>query len=119
MSKEIFEQPISVKNGINEYVDKIKNDIKLYNFPIDPKKIEKIVLIACGTAYYSCLVAKYWFEELTKLDVEIDVASEFRYRNIKFNKRIYMYSFLNQVRQLILQLHFNYVETTKLRHAQL
>jgi glucosamine--fructose-6-phosphate aminotransferase (isomerizing) len=58
MSKEIFEQPVSVKNGINEYVDKIKNDINLYNFPIDPKKIEKIVLIACGTAYYSCLVCQ-------------------------------------------------------------
>ena len=63
MSKEIFEQPITVKNGINEYVDKIKNDINLYNFPIEPKSIEKIVLIACGTAYHSCLVAKYWFEE--------------------------------------------------------
>ena len=92
MSKEIFEQPITVKNGINEYVDKIKNDINLYNFPIEPKSIEKIVLVACGTAYHSCLVAKYWFEELTNIDVEIDVASEFRYRNIKFNiKNLYVF----------------------------
>jgi glucosamine--fructose-6-phosphate aminotransferase (isomerizing) len=95
MSKEIFEQPITVKNGINEYVDKIKNDINLYNFPIEPKSIEKIVLIACGTAYHSCLVAKYWFEELTKIDVEIDVASEFRYRNIKFNQKN-LYVFVSQ-----------------------
>ena len=95
MSKEIFEQPITVKNGINEYVDKIKNDINLYNFPIEPKSIEKIVLIACGTAYHSCLVAKYWFEELTNIDVEIDVASEFRYRNIKFNKKN-LYVFVSQ-----------------------
>jgi len=95
MSKEIFEQPTSVKNGINEYIDKIKSDINLYNFPIDPKKIEKVVLIACGTAYYSCVVAKYWFEELTKVDVEIDVASEFRYRNIKFNKKN-LYIFVSQ-----------------------
>jgi len=95
MSKEIFEQPISVKNGINEYVDKIKNDISLYNFPIEPKSIEKIVLIACGTAYHSCLVAKYWFEELTNIDVEIDVASEFRYRNIKFNQKN-LYVFVSQ-----------------------
>jgi glucosamine--fructose-6-phosphate aminotransferase (isomerizing) len=95
MSKEIFEQPITVKNGINEYVDKIKNDINLYNFPIEPKSIEKIVLIACGTAYHSCLVAKYWFEELTNIDVEIDVASEFRYRNIKFNQKN-LYVFVSQ-----------------------
>jgi glucosamine--fructose-6-phosphate aminotransferase (isomerizing) len=95
MSKEIFEQPITVKNGINEYVDKIKNIINLYNFPIEPKSIEKIVLIACGTAYHSCLVAKYWFEELTNIDVEIDVASEFRYRNIKFNQKN-LYVFVSQ-----------------------
>jgi len=95
MSKEIFEQPITVKNGINEYVDKIKNDINLYNFPIEPKSIEKIVLIACGTAYHSCLVAKYWFEELTNIDVEIDVASEFRYRNIKFKQKN-LYVFVSQ-----------------------
>ena len=95
MSKEIFEQPTTVKNGINEYIDKIKNDINLYNLPIEPKSIEKIVLIACGTAYHSCLVAKYWFEELTTIDVEIDVASEFRYRNIKFNKKN-LYVFVSQ-----------------------
>ena len=95
MSKEIFEQPITVKNGINEYVDKIKNDINLYNFPIDPKSIEKIVLVACGTAYHSCLVAKYWFEEMSNIEVEIDVASEFRYRKIKFSKKN-LYIFVSQ-----------------------
>jgi glucosamine--fructose-6-phosphate aminotransferase (isomerizing) len=95
MSKEIFEQPITLKNGINEYVDKIKNDINLYNFPIDPKLIEKVVLIACGTAYHSCLVAKYWFEETSNIDVEIDIASEFRYRKIKFNKKN-LYVFVSQ-----------------------
>ena len=95
MSKEIFEQPNTVKNGINEYVDKIKNDINLYNFPIDPKSIEKIVLIACGTAYHSCLVAKYWFEEMSNIEVEIDVASEFRYRKIKFKKNN-LYVFVSQ-----------------------
>jgi glucosamine--fructose-6-phosphate aminotransferase (isomerizing) len=95
MSKEIFEQPNTVKNGINEYVDKIKNDINLYNFPINPKSIEKIVLIACGTAYHSCLVSKYWFEEMSNIEVEIDVASEFRYRKIKFNKKN-LYVFVSQ-----------------------
>tara|TARA_B100001121_G_scaffold306066_1_gene324893 strand:+ start:1 stop:954 length:954 start_codon:yes stop_codon:yes gene_type:complete len=57
--------------------------------------MEKIVLIGCGTAYHSCLVAKYWFEELTSLDVEIDIASEFRYRNLKFNSN-YLYIFVSQ-----------------------
>ena len=85
MSKEIFEQPITAKKCISEYTDGLKKDINIYNFPLDPKQINKIILIGCGTAYHSCLVAKYWFEELTSIDVEIDIASEFRYRKIKFN----------------------------------
>ena len=61
MSKEIFEQSTTIKKCLNEYTD-IQKDINIYNFPIDPKKINKTVLIGCGTAYHSCLVAKYWFE---------------------------------------------------------
>ena len=95
MSKEIFEQPITIKNCMNEYIDKIRNQINLYDFPIQPNKIDKITLIACGTAYHSCLVAKYWFEEVTDLDVEVDIASEFRYRNIKFKKNN-LYIFVSQ-----------------------
>ena len=95
MSKEIFEQPITIKNCMNEYVDKIRNQINLYDFPIQPDKIEKVILIACGTAYHSCLVAKYWFEEVTNLDVEVDIASEFRYRKIKFKKNN-LYIFVSQ-----------------------
>jgi len=85
MSKEIFEQSSTIKKCISEYTDSLKKDINIYNFPVDPKKINKIILIGCGTAYHSCLVAKYWLEELTSIDVEIDIASEFRYRNLKFN----------------------------------
>ena len=59
MSKEIFEQPVTAKKCINEYIDNLKQDINIYNFPIQPKDINKIVLIGCGTAYHSCLVAKY------------------------------------------------------------
>ena len=95
MSKEIFEQPITIKNCMNEYIDKIRNQINLYDFPIQPDKIEKVILIACGTAYHSCLVAKYWFEEVTNLDVEVDIASEFRYRKIKFKKNN-LYIFVSQ-----------------------
>ncbi len=95
MSKEIFEQSNTIKKCLNEYTDSLKKDINIYNFPIEPKKINKIVLIGCGTAYHSCLVAKYWFEELTSIDTEIDIASEFRYRNLKF-KTNNLYIFVSQ-----------------------
>ena len=95
MSKEIFEQSTTAKNCINEYIDSLKQDINIYNFPIKAEKINKIILIGCGTAYHSCLVAKYWFEELTTIDVEIDIASEFRYRKLKFNRNN-LYIFVSQ-----------------------
>ena len=95
MSKEINEQYITAKTCINEYVDQLRRDINLYNFPIKPKEIKKIILIGCGTAYHSCLTAKYWFEELTNIPIEIDVASEFRYRKLKFNKKN-LYIFVSQ-----------------------
>ena len=86
MSKEIDEQSLTTKKCINEYIDKARDEINIYNFPVEAKKINKIRLIACGTAYHSCLMAKYWIEEFTSLDVEADIASEFRYRNVKLNK---------------------------------
>ncbi len=95
MSKEIDEQSFTTKKCINEYLDKSRNEINIYNLPIDPKKINKIRLIACGTAYHSCLMAKYWIEENTSIDVEADIASEFRYRNIKLNKDD-LYIFVSQ-----------------------
>ena len=95
MSKEIFEQPLAAKNCINEYIDSLKKDINIYNFPIEPKKINKVVLIGCGTAYHSCLVAKYWLEEMTSIEAEIDIASEFRYRKLKFNSNN-LYIFVSQ-----------------------
>ena len=95
MSKEIFEQHVTAKNCIKEYVDNLKEDINIFNFPIKPSNINKIILIGCGTAYHSCLTAKYWFEELTKVDVETDIASEFRYRNLKFNENN-LYIFVSQ-----------------------
>jgi glutamine---fructose-6-phosphate transaminase (isomerizing) len=95
MSKEIDEQSQTTKVCINEYIDKLRKDINLYSFPIKPNEIKKIVLIGCGTAYHACLTAKYWFEELTNINVEVDVASEFRYRNIKFDKKN-LYVFISQ-----------------------
>ena len=95
MAKEIEEQPTTLKNCIKEYVDNINNDINIYNFPWDLNKISSVILIGCGTAYHSCLMAKYWFEELTTIDVSIDIASEFRYRKNRFKKDT-LYIFVSQ-----------------------
>jgi len=95
MSKEINEQNITTKTCVKEYVDQLRKDVNLYNFPINPNDIQKIILIGCGTAYHSCITAKYWFEELTDISIEIDIASEFRYRKVKFNKKN-LYVFVSQ-----------------------
>ena len=95
MIKEIFEQPVTIKTCLKEYIDKLREEINFYNLPVDPKKIKKIVLIGCGTAYHSCIVTKYWLEEFTSLEVEADIASEFRYRKIRFNKDA-LYVFVSQ-----------------------
>jgi glucosamine--fructose-6-phosphate aminotransferase (isomerizing) len=95
MAKEIEEQPTTIKNCINEYIDKINSDINIFNFPWKPDEISSIVLIGCGTAYHSCIMAKYWFEQLTTLDVSADIASEFRYRNNRFKDKT-LYIFVSQ-----------------------
>ena len=95
MAKEIEEQPITLKNGIKEYIDSSNNDINIYNIPWKENEISSITLIGCGTAYHSCLMAKYWFEELTSLDVSVDIASEFRYRKNRFKKDS-LYVFVSQ-----------------------
>ena len=95
MAKEIDEQPSTIKNCVNEYVDKINNEINLLNFPWNKEQIKSVKLIGCGTAFHSCLMGKYWFEELTNLDVDVDIASEFRYRKNKF-KEDCLYIFVSQ-----------------------
>ena len=95
MAKEIEEQPTTLKNCIKEYIDNINNDINIFNIPWDLKEISSITLIGCGTAYHSCMMAKYWFEELTNLDVTTDIASEFRYRKNRF-KKDNLYIFVSQ-----------------------
>ncbi len=95
MEKEIEEQPSTLSDCINEYVDRYNNQINIYNFPWNMNSIKSVVLIGCGTAYHSCLVAKYWLEENSNLDVSVDIASEFRYRKIKFKKEC-LYIFVSQ-----------------------
>ena len=95
MAKEIEEQPSTLKNGIREYIDTRNNDINIFNLPWKIDEISSITLIGCGTAYHSCLMAKYWFEEITSLDVNVDIASEFRYRKNRF-KKDNLYIFVSQ-----------------------
>jgi len=95
MSKEINEQPVTSKTCLKEYIDYLRKDINFYNFPINPNEVNKITLIGCGTAYHSCLIAKYLFEDLTSITVEADIASEFRYRKVKFKKNN-LYVFVSQ-----------------------
>ncbi len=79
MSKEIAEQPTVVANAIQHYVA-ADGTITLPEPGIDFSGIERITMVACGTAFYACLTAKYWFEHLARIPVEVDIASEFRYR---------------------------------------
>jgi glucosamine--fructose-6-phosphate aminotransferase (isomerizing) len=83
MQKEIFEQPRAIRDTIGTRVRDDNGGIDLDGIDLSSevaKKIERIFLIACGTAYYSCLVGKYMIEQLAGIPVEVDLASEFRYR---------------------------------------
>ena len=80
MAKEIAEQPAVVGAAVNNYLPSGGDQIALPGGNIDFSKIERLSMVACGTAFYACLTAKYWFEKLARIPVEVDVASEFRYR---------------------------------------
>jgi len=80
MMKEIAEQPTVLADAIQKYTDPQSGHITVPNLDVDFTKVDKITMVACGTAYLACNVAKYWFEQIARLPAEIDVASEFRYR---------------------------------------
>ena len=87
MAKEIHEQPEVVGHTLARYVDMASERIALpIQLPFDFAKIERVAITACGTASYAGFVAKYWFERLSRLPVELDVASEFRYREAPLRK---------------------------------
>jgi len=79
MAKEIAEQPKVVGDALGQYVT-ANGNINISDKAIDFSEFELVVMVAGGTAYYACLVAKYWFEQIARLPVEVDIASEFRYR---------------------------------------
>ncbi len=80
MAKEIAEQPLVIGDALGHYLPAGQDTVHLPGKGIDFTKIERLTMVACGTAYYACLTAKYWFEQLARIPVEVDIASEFRYR---------------------------------------
>ncbi|MBO9628773.1 MAG: glutamine--fructose-6-phosphate transaminase (isomerizing) [Shinella sp.] len=85
MEKEIHEQPEAVSHALSHYVDFLSHTVRPATADIDFAKTPSLAISACGTAYLAGLVGKYWFERYARLPVEIDVASEFRYREIPLN----------------------------------
>ncbi|ABR64795.1 glutamine--fructose-6-phosphate transaminase (isomerizing) [Sinorhizobium medicae] len=82
MEKEIYEQPEVIAHALGHYVNFIENRVVPISDGIDFAKVPSLAISACGTAYLAGLIGKYWFERYARLPVEIDVASEFRYRDI-------------------------------------
>ena len=80
MLKEIYEQPAVIGDTLNTVIHPSTGRITLPDLPIDPAAIPRFTIIACGTAYYAGMVAKYWLEQVARVPVELDIASEFRYR---------------------------------------
>lgn len=82
MEKEIYEQPEVVSHTLSHYIDFAEGRVKLDAAQIDFAALDRLAMSACGTAFYAGLIGKYWFERFARLPVEIDVASEFRYREM-------------------------------------
>jgi glucosamine--fructose-6-phosphate aminotransferase (isomerizing) len=81
MQKEIYEQPIVVAQTLRSYLRRYEQVVSLPQIDFDLASIRRVTIVACGTSYYAGMVAKYWFERFARLPVDIDVASEFRYRD--------------------------------------
>ena len=80
MAKEIYEQPQVIGDTLRSFINPSTRTVTLPYFPFDMAKATKFTLIACGSSFYACLLAKYWLETNARVSVEVDIASEFRYR---------------------------------------
>ncbi|MDP1723769.1 MAG: glutamine--fructose-6-phosphate transaminase (isomerizing) [Alphaproteobacteria bacterium] len=86
MLKEIFEQAEVLPRTLHNLVDPISKTIRLPNLAFQWKDVTRLTFVACGTSYHSAMVAKYWFEQIAKIPVDVDIASEFRYRSPVLSK---------------------------------
>jgi len=80
MMKEIYEQPTVVGQTLGTLIDPLSGQVKLAEMPFEMASIDRVTIIACGTSFYAAMVAKYWMEQVGRINVDIDIASEFRYR---------------------------------------
>jgi glucosamine--fructose-6-phosphate aminotransferase (isomerizing) len=80
MLKEIYEQPQVIGDTLHSFLNPSDQTITLPDLPFDLARLPKITICACGTAFYAALTAKYWFEKIARVPVEVDIASEFRYQ---------------------------------------
>ena len=80
MLKEIYEQPIVVAQTLRSYLRRLEGTLALPTEDFDLASVKRVTIVACGTSFYAGMVAKYWFEQFARVPVDIDVASEFRYR---------------------------------------
>ncbi len=87
MKKEIHDQPAVVGETLKMFINPVTLDISLPNLAFDLSGVERVQLIACGTSYYAANVAKYWLESIAKIPVDIDIASEYRYRSPVVDKK--------------------------------
>jgi glucosamine--fructose-6-phosphate aminotransferase (isomerizing) len=86
MAKEIHEQPEVIGHTVAHYVDMGAQRLKPFDWPVDPKSLNRVSIVACGTAHVAGLIGKYWIERFARLPVEVDVASEYRYREPPVDK---------------------------------
>ncbi|MGE3305157.1 MAG: glutamine--fructose-6-phosphate transaminase (isomerizing) [Rhizobiaceae bacterium] len=86
MEKEIHEQPEVISHTLANYLDFVSGGVKDFAVPFDFAKVDRLAVSACGTAYLAGLVGKYWLERYARLPVDIDIASEFRYREMPLGK---------------------------------
>ncbi|MEQ8388440.1 MAG: glutamine--fructose-6-phosphate transaminase (isomerizing) [Alphaproteobacteria bacterium] len=87
MLKEIYEQPAVIGDTLNALIDPHNRTIHLPDLPFDFRDISRLTMVACGTSFYAALTARYWFEQLARLPVEVEIASEFRYREAPMDAR--------------------------------
>lgn len=87
MEKEIHDQPAVIGETLKIYLNPLTKDVNLPEFNFDINTVERIQIIACGTSFYAAQVAKYWIESIAKVPVEVDIASEYRYRSPVVDKK--------------------------------
>ena len=85
MIKEIHYQPRSIEETLLNFAKKNEEETYLPKFKVEENKIKKLSLIACGTAFHACMISKYWFEKISKINTDVEIASEYRYRDVISN----------------------------------